>query len=479
MLLTTPSPKSDTHRGIVLAIVLVSYLMIVLDISIVITALPKIESGLGFSHTGLSWVSNAYTLAFGGMLLFGARAGDIFGRRRMLMIGLSLFSLASLAIGIAQSPAWLISARAIQGIGAAVLAPSTLALLSTTFREGAERTRALSYYGAAAGVGSTIGLLLGGVFADWLSWRVGFFINLPIGLALILGAKHYLRETARHSGELDIVGAVSSTLGMTFLVYGIVRSATHGWTDTVTTVTLVVSVVLLSVFIVNEWRVKQPILPLRLFGNLERSVAYGTRMLFVGASVGFYFFATQYLQGVLDYSPLQAGIAFLPTTFANFVAAMSVPPLTQRFGNGRLLAAALVISVLGMVMLSGASADTSYWFGIALPMALIGAGQGGALSPLTVAGVANVDPKDAGAASGLVNVAHQLGGSLGLGILIIVFDAAGANIHSDGRALLAARISAAFSAAAVMETLALLLVLALTYQFRKDAISRRLTSAPR
>jgi EmrB/QacA subfamily drug resistance transporter len=475
---STPSiPNVDTHRGTVLTIVLVSYVMIVLDISIVITALPKIESGLGFSHTGLSWVSNAYTLAFGGVLLLGARAGDIFGRRRMLMTGLTLFSLASLAIGLAQSPAWLISARAIQGIGASILAPSTLALLSTTFPEGTERTRALSLYGAAAGVGSTIGLVLGGIFADWFSWRVGFFINLPIGLALILGAKRYLGETVRHSGELDIVGAASSTLGMTLLVYGIVRSATHGWSDTVTNMSLVVSVVLLSLFIINERRVKQPILPLRLFANLERSVAYSTRMLFVGASVGFYFFATQYLQGVLDYTPIQAGTAFLPTTLANFATSMSIPRLTRRLGNGGLLAVALIVSIVGMVLISRASTDTSYWLGVALPMALIGAGQGGALSPLTMAGVANVDIKDAGAASGLVNVAHQLGGSLGLGVLIVVFDAAGANIHSDAKALLAARVSAAFTAAAVMQTLALLLVLILIYQFRKDASNRRLSVA--
>jgi Na+/melibiose symporter-like transporter len=200
-------------------------------------------------------------------------------------------------------------------------------------------------------------------------------------------------------------------------------------------------------------------------------------MLFVGASVGFYFFATQYLQGVLDYTPIQAGTAFLPTTLANFATSMSIPRLTRRLGNGGLLAVALIVSIVGMVLISRASTDTSYWLGVALPMALIGAGQGGALSPLTMAGVANVDIKDAGAASGLVNVAHQLGGSLGLGVLIVVFDAAGANIHSDAKALLAARVSAAFTAAAVMQTLALLLVLILIYQFRKDASNRRLSVA--
>jgi MFS family permease len=224
-------PATASHPTAVLTIILVSYLMMVLDISIVITALPKIHDGLGFSATGLSWVQNAYTLAFGGLLLLGARAGDILGRRRMFVAGIALFTAASLAIGLSQSPAWLIGARALQGVGAAVLAPSTLALLSTNFAEGPQRTRAVAYYGAVAGVGASIGLVLGGVLADLLSWRVGFFINLPIGIALMLAARHCLTETDRRAGELDLAGALSSTFGMTMLVYGIVRSAVAGWSD--------------------------------------------------------------------------------------------------------------------------------------------------------------------------------------------------------------------------------------------------------
>jgi MFS family permease len=232
---TAPSPivedqprsaSPDTgHPTAVLVIILASYLMIVLDISIVITALPKMHTGLGFSTTGLSWVQNAYTLAFGGLLLLGARAGDILGRRRMFIWGLALFTAASLAVGLAQNPAWLIIARAVQGVGAAVLAPSTLALLTVSFPEGRDRTRAVAYYGAVAGIGASVGLLLGGVLTDLISWRVGFFINLPIGLAMILAAPRYLPETTRVQGRLDIIGALTSTLAMTALVYGIVRSA--------------------------------------------------------------------------------------------------------------------------------------------------------------------------------------------------------------------------------------------------------------
>jgi len=454
---TLTNAGRPTSRTAVLAIVLISYVMIVLDISIVITALPKIETGLGFSHTGLSWVSNAYTLAFGGMLMLGARLGDLFGRLRMLTLGLALFSIASLAIGAAQSPAWLVGARGLQGIGSAILAPSTLALLSTNFAEGPERTRALSFYGAAAGIGATVGLVLGGVIADWLSWRVGFFINLPIGIALILASRRYLAETRRHSGSVDVVGAVCSTLGMSALVYGVVRSAAHGWSDVTTLASLVLAVVLLALFVFNESRVAQPILPLRLFASPERSVAYAARMLFVGSSVGFFYFSTQYLQGVLGYTPFEAGLAFLPSTLFNFAAAMKVPRMARRIGNSNVLVLALAISLAGMLMLSQLSLETTYFGGIALPMALIGIGQGFALSPLTVAGVAGVDPSDAGAASGLVNVAHQIGGSLGLGILVVVFDAAGGRAL-EGRALLAQQIDAAFLGASALLVLATILV---------------------
>ncbi|RVA20248.1 MFS transporter, partial [Mesorhizobium sp. M7D.F.Ca.US.004.03.1.1] len=225
--MSTPAP----HKTAILAIILVSYVMIVLDTSIVLTGLPKIHQSLGFTDAGLAWVQSAYTLTFGGFLLLGARAGDILGRRLMLIVGLALFTLASLAIGAAQSAAWMISARAIQGLGAAILAPSTLALLQTTFAEGSERTRAVSYYSAVAGVAASVGLVLGGVLADWISWRVGFFINLPIGIAMIIAARRTIVETEQRAGQLDIVGALTSTVGMTALVYGFIRSADTGWAN--------------------------------------------------------------------------------------------------------------------------------------------------------------------------------------------------------------------------------------------------------
>jgi EmrB/QacA subfamily drug resistance transporter len=453
---------------VVLAIILASYLMIVLDISIVITALPQLQRDLGFSATGLSWVQNAYLLAFGGLLLLGARTGDIFGRRRVFVIGLALFSVASVAVGLAQSAAWLIAVRAAQGISAAILAPSTLALLSASFAEGPARMRAVSYYAAVAGVGATVGLVAGGLFAGLLSWRVGFFINAPLGLAMALAAPRYLPETARRSGRLDVTGVIGSTLGMSALVFGIVRAADAGWTDATALATLGVGVLLLALFVFNERRAAQPIMPLRLFASRERAGAYAARLLFLGAMAPFWFFTTQFLQGVAGYEPVRAGLAFLPTTVANFLAALAVPRLTGRFGNAQVLAGGLVLGVLGMAWLGRLTADTPYLIGIALPMILIGVGQGGALGPLTAARLTDVAPEDAGAASGVTNVAHQIGGSLGLGVLVAVFAAAN-DASLSGGDLLAHRIAAALTAGAALLAIALVVVVALLARSRKEA----------
>jgi predicted MFS family arabinose efflux permease len=316
--------------------------------------------------------------------------------------------------------------------------------------------------------------VLGGVITDLISWRVAFFINVPFGVAMALASRRFLPETQRRSGQLDVAGAISSTLGMTALVYGLVRAAEAGWSDTATLVALAVGVVLLAWFVLQERRAVQPIVPLRLFASAERSAAYGGRLLFLGAMMGFWFFITQYLQTVHGYSPLQAGLAFLPMTVVNFVVAVRVPQLTQRYGNGLLLAGGLAVTTVGMFWLSRLGGGTDYLTGVAVPMVLIGAGQGATLSPLTAAGIAGVSGEDAGAASGLVNVAHQLGGSLGLGILVTVFAAAGATGLSDD-GLLAHRVSAALTVGAGMLVLALALVVTLIVRPRSAAQARRST----
>jgi EmrB/QacA subfamily drug resistance transporter len=436
------------NKRAILAIILVSYVMIVLDTSVVLTGLPKIHLELGFSDSGLAWVQSAYTLTFGGFLLLAARAGDVIGRRRMLVAGLALFTLASLAIGAAATPAALVIARAVQGLGAAILAPSTLALLQTTFAEGGERTQAVSLYSATAGIAASVGLVLGGVLAEWMSWRVGFLVNLPIGLAMIWAALRYIPESPRRSGQFDIAGALTSTAGMSALVYAFIRSASSGWSDWLTQGTLAAGLLLLAAFIAAERSAAQPIMPLRLFADRQRASAYAARMLFLGAMIGFFFFTTQYLQTVLNYPPSLTGMAFLPMTLVNFAVALQVPRLTRRFGNARLLACGLAVCLAGMAWLSRVSPDSGYWLAVALPMVLIGAGQGMTLSPLTAAGIAGVPAQDAGAASGVVNVAHQLGNSLGLAVLVAL----------AGAAPLAHRVTTALTASSVMLVLALLLM---------------------
>jgi EmrB/QacA subfamily drug resistance transporter len=464
--------STPPNKTAILAIILISYVMIVLDISIVLTGLPKIHNELGFTDAGLSWVSTAYTLAFGGCLLLGARAGDIFGRRRMFFIGLTIFSLASLAIGMSQSPAMMIAARALQGFGSAILAPSTLALLQTNFEAGPERTRAVSYYAAAAGVSAAFGLVIGGLLADWLSWRVGFFINLPIGIAMMIAAKRFIRETDRNPATFDVGGAITSTLGIVALVYGVIRSASTGWSDMMTEAWVGLGAVMLIAFAFIERRASQPIMPLSLFADKERSAAYGARALFLGANVGFYFFVAQFLQSVMGLSSAEAGIAFLPTTVVNFVVAMSAPRLIGKYGAGKVLITSVVAGLVGMIWLSLAMQQASL-LGLAIPMMLIGAGQGGALGPLTASGIVRVPPERAGAASGVVNVAHQLGSSLGLGVLVAV--AAMGSQGLEGVERLARRASVAMESGSVL--IAATLILAVAFMARPSPRPERPATA--
>ena len=451
------SASVPRHRVLLLTIILASYSMLVIDNSIIITGLPSIRHGLGFSAAALSWVQNAYTLTFGGLLLLGARAGDLMGRRRMLIVGLTIFSAASLAIGLADSAVWLVGARAVQGVGAAILAPSTLALLSISFAEGPQRCRALGWYGAVGGITASVGRVVGGIVADLVSWRAGFFINVPIGALLVWGARRHITETPRRGGHFDVAGAVLSTLGMALLVYGLVHAAEESWAHWGTAVPLLAGGLLLVLFLLNEKRAVQPILPLRLFANRQRAGAHAARVLFIGSSMGFFFYTTQYLQGVLDMRPLWAGIAFLPSMLANFAAALAAPRLAQRFGNAWVLAGGLAVCVLGTAWLGQLGPDTPLLLGVGLPMLLIGVGMGASLSPLTIASMEGIAAEDAGSASGLVNAAHQLGGSLGLALLVAVY--AAANVQTtDVRAELAHRVAAALSAGALMLAAALAIV---------------------
>jgi EmrB/QacA subfamily drug resistance transporter len=440
------------NQRMVLGIILATYLMIILDASVVITALPKIQEGLDFSAADLSWVQSAYALTFGGFLLLGARAGDVIGRRTVFVLGIGVFTFASFIGGFAQSPAELLIARAVQGLGGAIAAPATLALLTTTFEEGEPRTRALAAYSAVAGAGGSVGLVLGGLLTDVISWRAGLFINVPVGALLMLLAPRYIEDTEPQPGHFDVTGAVTSTLGMTAIVYGFIRAATEGWGDPFTLASFAAGLLLLAAFVLTEQRAAQPITPLRLFASRERSAAYAARMLVVGGMFSMFFFLSQYLQGVRGYTPLEAGVAFLPMTLVMFSMVRAVPRLVARIGNANLLMAGVSLAAIGMSWLSRIDADTPFLVGIAFPLAIMGVGMGAALTPLTAAGIAGVEPRDAGAASGVVNAAHQLGGSLGLSVLVTVFAAGG------GEANLAHSVSIALTGSAALLTTALAII---------------------
>lgn len=443
------------HSGSILAIILISYVMIILDASIVFTGLPKIRDELGFAPSELGWVQSIYTLTFGGFLLLGARAGDILGRRRTFQIGLAIFTAASVAIGMSQSAEWMVLARGIQGIGAAILAPSTLALLSTNFAEGRERTRATALYGSTAGIGASVGLVLGGILADTISWRAGFFINLPIGLAMGILGSRFIAETGRAPGRFDLWGAIGSTLGVGTLTYGVVLAGERGEPDQAALVSILIGLVLIAIFVWHEARIAQPIMPLRLFASRERVGAYLARLLYLGAMVGFFFFGTQVMQEMEGFSALQAGLGFLPMTLVNFAVAMSVPRLTARIGNARLMLLGIAVTFAGMFWLSQVQAGSGYFTGIALPMMLIGAGQGFCFGPLTVSGIAGTAPADAGAAAGVVNTAHQMGMTFGLGLLTAVASFATRGLPA-GPEHVARAAEAAFTAGSVLIALAFL-----------------------
>jgi EmrB/QacA subfamily drug resistance transporter len=444
---STGTNRTVVHKTAILAIILVSYFMLILDNSIIFTGLPTIQQSMHFSQAGLTWVQDAYTLTFGGVLLLGARAGDILGRRRMFIVGLVLFTVASGLVGASPTGWWMIAARALQGIGSAVLAPTSLSLITSTFDAGHERSRAVALYSAVAGIGASLGMVVGGVLADLVSWRAGFFLNLPIGaLMLVLGVR-YLVETKRAPGRFDIVGAVTATAGMGSLIFGVIESSTRGCGSPVTIVAVTLGVVLLAVLVLNEWRVDQPIMPLRLFRSRTRSSAYAIRFLYLGAMMGFFFFTTQFLQEAFGWSPLQAGLGFLPMSAVNFAVAILVPRLLRRVSAARVMLAGVVLTAAGMWWLAHVQADSSFLLGEALPMVVIGAGQGLTFAPLTGFGLDGATAADAGAASGLVNTAHQLGSSLGLAVLVAISTAA---TSGTGVAAVVARTDTALTAATVL-----------------------------
>ncbi|GAA0351878.1 MFS transporter [Actinoallomurus spadix] len=416
-----PERRRTHHPGLSLAVIVACQLMVVLDASVMFVALPKIQHSLHFSATGLSWVTNAYSLAFGGLLLLGGRAGDILGRRRTFIAGIALFTLASLLGGFSGSAAWLLATRTAQGVGAALAAPSALALIATNFQEGPERNRALGVFSATSSAGASIGLVLGGLLTDWASWRWVLFINVPVGAVVLFLAPRILRETERHRGRLDVAGAVTVVTGMVALVYGFIRAADAGWGDGVTLAAFTGGVLLLGAFVVVETRAEQPVIPLRLFADGPRAGSYLIMLLLAAAMFGMFFFIVQFLQNVLGFSPLKAGVAFLPMSGLLFVMARTTPRLMPRVGPRRLLFAGLPLIAVGLVWLTRLSAHSGYAPGVLGPMLLFGLGAGLVFLPITATVLAGVRREDSGAASGTLQTAQQVGGALGMAVLVAVY----------------------------------------------------------
>jgi len=472
-----PGPTRRRGRpGLALVIMLSAQLMIILDLTVVNIALPHIQTGLNFSAASLSWVLNAYTLTFGGLLLLGGRAGDILGRRRVFLAGIALFTLSSLAGGLATTDWMLLVARALQGVGGALASPAVLALVVGSFTEGRERTRALGIYSAVAMGGASLGLVLGGVITEWLSWRWVLFVNVPVGIVVLAVTPLFVTESARQPGRFDLTGAITSTGGMTALVYAFIRAAASGWGDRVAVAAFAVAVLLLGLFLVTEARARQPITPLRLFADLGRSGSYLARLLLVAGMFGMFFFLTQFVQEILGFSPLAAGVAFLPLTLTVFGVSRAARRLIPRFGGTRLMLAGMLPVIAGMAWLAQVSAGTSYLAGILGPMLLLGTGMGLVFVPLTAASLAGVAPADSGAASSMVNVMQQVGGSLGLAILVTVFGTAYRHAGGGVHQALVHGVSAAFSVAALFDVAALL-VIALSTGPAVAALARLATRA--
>jgi EmrB/QacA subfamily drug resistance transporter len=416
---------ADRRRWYALALLAVAQFVVVLDASIVNVALPSIGKDLHFSQQNLAWVVNAYVLTFGGFLLLGGRAADLLGRRRVFVGGLVLFALASLAGGLAQSEAWLIAARAVQGLGAAILSPAALSIVTTIFREGADRNRALGVWGAVAGSGGAAGVLMGGILTDTLGWQWVLFVNTPIGLAAAFLAPRLIPESRATDAvrSFDVAGALTVTAGLSVLVYALVDATSAGWGSTQTVGLLALSVALLVAFAVIESRSKHPLVPFRFFRSRTVTGSNAVALL-VGASLfSMFFFISLYMQQVLGYGPLKAGFAYLPLAVTIMLSAGIASQLTTRVGFKPVLAAGLVFIAAGLLWFSQVSVHGTYLGDILGPSLLAAMGLGFAFVPVTIGAMAGVSERESGLASGLINTTQQIGGALGLAVLATVANA--------------------------------------------------------
>ncbi len=461
----SPPRAAGSNRWLVLVIACLAQFMVVLDATVVNVALPSIQHGLHFSASNLQWVVNAYTLVFGGFLLLGGRASDLLGRKRLFIAGTVLFSAASLLNGLAQSSTMLVAGRGLQGLGGALLSPAALAIITTTFTENSERTKALGVWSAIAAGGGAAGLLLGGVLTDLASWPWIFIVNVPVGvitLALTLRYVPESRDELPHR-SFDLAGAISVTSGLIVLVYAIVKAQSYGWGSGRTIGLLAGAVVLLALFVVIERRAVAPLVRLSIFKVRTLAVADGVLLLVASGMFGMFFFASLYVQEILGYSPLKAGLAFLPVTAGIVVGAGLAQQLIRWLGVRWVSVIGVLLGAAGMAVLTQVPVNGTYAGDLLPGLIPMSIGMGLVFVPITLMGTSGVEREDAGLASGLFNTAQQVGGSLGLAILSTVAASRTANLLSSHSATaIAARVSGyhvAFATAAGMLTLGAIILI--------------------
>lgn len=425
--------KRDKDGGVnhwlILVLLALAQFMVVLDVSIVNVALPAIQDAFHMSATSLQWIVTAYTLTFGGFLLLGGRAADLFGRRKIFLIGVTLFTIASLACGIAQSEAWIIIARGVQGLAGAFMSPAALSIILVTYKEGHERNVALSVWGAVASGGAAAGVLLGGILTQYLDWRWNFFVNVPVGLLVAFAAYRLLdrHESTVEHNNLDLRGAVLATGGLMTLVYGLVKAPEYGWTDGSTLILFAVAAAAIIGFVFNESRVKHPLMPLHIFRIRNLSGANLMQMFMAAGMFSIFFFTTLYMQQVLGYTPIKTGVSFLIIPIIIAITATNIPRLIQKIGYKPILMVAPLFVAVGLYWLSFIPVDGSFWGNVAPGLVLMGFGMGATFVSATIAATSGVPHHESGLASGLLNTSQQIGGAVGLAVLTGIATTAATN----------------------------------------------------
>jgi EmrB/QacA subfamily drug resistance transporter len=411
--------SKDVSHWFILVLLALAQFMVVLDLSIVNVALPHMQKAFSLSLSNLQWIVTAYSLTFGGLLLLGGRAADLFGRRRIFLTGVTMFTLASLGTGLSQSGVMLIIFRALQGMSAAFMSPAALSIVLVTYKEGHERNVALSVWGAVASGGAAAGVLFGGIITQYLTWRWNFFVNVPVGIFVVVTALRVLghHKTDVGHNNLDLPGAISVTSGLMVLVYALTKAPTYGWLDHKTLIYFAISLALLVFFIINEQRAKHPLMPLRIFKIRNLTGANATMTLLAAAMLSVFFFTTLYVQEILHFSPVKTGLSFLLIPVAIAIVATNVPRVIQKIGYKPILMVAPLVVAAGLYYLSRIPVHGHYWTNLAPGLLLMGLGMGATFVSVTIAATSGVSHSDSGLASGLLNTTQQIGGSIGLAVL--------------------------------------------------------------